>query len=534
MFDFASPDDGGPPATTAPATAKHCHVVIGASAGTGKTHRLSGRYLSLMYEGNPVDRILATTFTRKAAGEILDRIVQRLTRAATDPVQCEQLARDIEANSLTTEDCHQLLRRLTTELHRVRIGTIDSFFHELARSFALELELPIGWQLIEEAEETHFQLLGIELLQRRLGKAGTVNLVHLLAKGETTRGVSQLLADTVSKHFDLFREAQPYGDRAWFWLKPIPGLSSREVLAALERLESVELPKHKKIIDAHQKAIVLASVEDWDGFVANGLVRSIHNAQPYYGHPIPNATADAYWPLVQHGKSRFQQRVADHMRGAHRVLEDFDECYAEVKEHGGLASFDDVSYALGNLSRAGNDVVAFRLDGWIDHLLLDEFQDTSPAQWQVIKKLAERITASADGSRTFFAVGDRKQAIYAFRSGTSRILVGLDAELKGLRREQMTTSYRSSPVITQTVNDAFLQMPQQSQLGQYDAAVAEWCAEFPKHITVRDYPGYACLRTGPAGDDAYVGYLAQLVARLQRQTSHLSVGVLAATKQWVS
>src|ERR1700722_16459157 len=126
--------------------------VIRASAGSGKTHQLTTRYLALLAAGVEADAILATTFTRKAAGEILDRVLERLAVAAGDAAAAKQLASQIGAENFGQPDFVRLLRRLLQNLHRVRIGTLDSFFMALAGSFSFELGLRPGWSICEEAD----------------------------------------------------------------------------------------------------------------------------------------------------------------------------------------------------------------------------------------------------------------------------------------------------------------------------------------------------------------------------------------------
>ena len=78
--------------------------------------------------------------------------------------------------------------------------------------------------------------------------------------------------------------------------------------------------------------------------------------------------------------------------------------------------------------------LAFRLDGGIRHVLLDEFQDTSPSQWRVLRSLAQSVTAKGGGS--FFCVGDAKQAIYGWRGGVAEIFDALDGELTGSKQSR--------------------------------------------------------------------------------------------------
>src|SRR5437667_2687408 len=99
------------------------HQLIHASAGSGKTHRLTNRYLALLAAGVAPEAILATTFTRKAAGEILDRVLCRLAEAAGDPKAATELALQIGAQPTSQHDFVGLLRQMLASLHRVRIGT---------------------------------------------------------------------------------------------------------------------------------------------------------------------------------------------------------------------------------------------------------------------------------------------------------------------------------------------------------------------------------------------------------------------------
>jgi ATP-dependent exoDNAse (exonuclease V) beta subunit len=127
-------------------------LVIRASAGSGKTFQLSTRYIAEL-AGTPAEQILATTFTRKAAGEILERILRRLADAALDDEPRRELAASLHMTELSRERCLEVLCGLTRNLHRVRVATLDSFFARVAGAFALELGLPPGWRILDEVED---------------------------------------------------------------------------------------------------------------------------------------------------------------------------------------------------------------------------------------------------------------------------------------------------------------------------------------------------------------------------------------------
>ena len=128
--------------------------VVLASAGSGKTYRLSSRLIGLLAIGVAPEEILASTFTRKAAGEIMDRVLLRLAEGASDPVSAQELAESMPAGvppeHLTQEGCSDLLSKTVGELHRLQVVTLDAFFFRVARAFALELGLPQSWKLAQD------------------------------------------------------------------------------------------------------------------------------------------------------------------------------------------------------------------------------------------------------------------------------------------------------------------------------------------------------------------------------------------------
>src|SRR5262245_30009004 len=128
---------------------KSPHQIFLASAGTGKTFRLSNRYIQLIARGAKPGTILATTFTRKAAGEILGRILNRLAAAATEDKPLAELREQVDPK-LTHEQCRDLTVSLARQMNRLNIGTIDSFFARVLRGFGLELGVPPGWQIIDD------------------------------------------------------------------------------------------------------------------------------------------------------------------------------------------------------------------------------------------------------------------------------------------------------------------------------------------------------------------------------------------------
>ncbi|MEM7231272.1 MAG: UvrD-helicase domain-containing protein [Planctomycetota bacterium] len=175
------------------------------------------------------------------------------------------------------------------------------------------------------------------------------------------------------------------------------------------------------------------------------------------------------------------------------------------------------------------------------HLLLDEFQDTSLVQWKVLEPLAEEILSYADGTRTFFCVGDVKQAIYGWRGGLPEILSHVET-LPGVHKTPLNKSYRSAPVVIDTVNRVFRDLDKNAGISpRYQASARAWHTDFAPHTTARrDLDGAVRLLTADLrGDnerDAEVccRHAAELVAEFVRQSPGTSVGVLVRENRSVA
>nr|MBP6507318.1 UvrD-helicase domain-containing protein [Opitutaceae bacterium] len=126
------------------------HEMILASAGSGKTYALTNRFVRLLALGAAPERIVALTFTRKAAGEFFDEILKKLAEAASDATKAAKLAEEIGGPVLGTTDFLRLLRGVTDSMHRLHLGTFDGFFARVARNFPLELGLTGEFEVLQD------------------------------------------------------------------------------------------------------------------------------------------------------------------------------------------------------------------------------------------------------------------------------------------------------------------------------------------------------------------------------------------------
>ena len=132
--------------------------MIRASAGTGKTYQLTNRFIRLLLCGLSPDRIIALTFTRKAAGKFFEGILTKLATAAVDPGQAKKLAREIDLQTAKPEQFREALRQLVEAMGQLSLGTIDGFFHRIIAMFSLEFGLGGEFAMMSEFEKQQARL----------------------------------------------------------------------------------------------------------------------------------------------------------------------------------------------------------------------------------------------------------------------------------------------------------------------------------------------------------------------------------------
>ncbi len=513
----------------------HNHLVIRASAGTGKTFQLSSRFLQLVLSGQPADHILATTFTRKAAGEILERVMSRLASAATSEARCQQLAEELQRPQLTCRQCRITLRQLTRDLHRLRISTLDAFFLQATQSLSLELGLPPTSQIADEHEELLLRDLAISEFIESEDHQTIIQLTHWLTKGEARRGIHDLLRDTISESYDLFVETSK---TAWHTLTRQPTLSDQELRETIAQLDQTSASG--RIQQAIADDLRRIDKGDWKNLIKKGIASKVARGDnKYYRIDIPHEVIPAYHRLIAHAVAQQRNQIVMQNESTYEVLSRFHKHFEAVKLSRRLLLFNDLAKNLTNLQHAAHlQHLAFRLDASIESLLLDEFQDTSLSQWQVIRPFAEHTTREAQGS--FLCVGDQKQAIYGWRGGNAELLDAVVDELSPTSDLTLDTSYRSSVPVIETVNQLNQNLDAHPNLSRAESAVSQWVERFPKHETARaDLPGYVTLHTARAaseGENQTQVTLRCAVDRIReivRQSPHISVAVLVRTNESV-
>lgn|GEM_PF-128558 len=530
------------------------HVSILASAGSGKTYQLTNRYLQILARGAAPYAILASTFTRAAAGEIRDRILRTLAESADADDKRHELGRRLQRPGLSRQFVLDLLTALAHNLHRLQIRTLDSFFGTIVRCFTLELGLPSDARIIDEDEAFRLRRAAIQRMLEEGDEAAIIELLASLTEGSSERAVTDTIDNTVSALYDLYREAR-YTD-AWHAIAPGECLTEAALDHAIADLRAAIPAGPKRTIDAHAKdcerAVQISrpsgpehgktgSSDDWMEFFGQGLAAKIADGSlVYYAKPIDGRTVDAYERLLKHAKGVYRRRVIDQTRATHELLLRFDDCYQRVKHQHKALTFADLTFALAQADLSGKlDDICYRIDARLRHVLLDEMQDTSIQQWNAMRPIVDETVSYTPEERSFFCVGDVKQSIYGWRNACPEILSRIDQLLgagAGIVKQNLSTSYRSAPAIIDVVNKIFSGLVNNPALMRYPDAAQRWDEEFQTHTTQRkELAGYVRLRTVARCEDQAkrqnlrLQEAAHLVHELYHRHPGKTIGVLLRT-----
>ena len=490
----------------------------------------------------------ATTFTRKGAGEILDRIVQRLSDAALSDDAAAKLSDEMKFQ-LDRKRASSLLFDLMSNLHHLEISTLDSFFNRVAKAFSLELGLPPSWDIVEQQQ---IDQLHDQVIQNVLHGDGISNLLHMMSKGEAQRRIATLIRDTVNKIYGIYRHSQP---DAWDQLPDPNGrLSEAELENIVMRMQAIDFAKGKQLPEHWAEVTKLAVEGNWRGVCLTRSFQNVLVGNPKFGQSklTPEILA-IYDELLPHIVSLVTQQMIAQNRATRDLLEQFRQKLERTKTETGQLRFDDVTERLRALVSLWNtDRFGFRLDRQIQHLLLDEFQDTSPEQWAIIRPFAKSVTQD-DESKSFFCVGDMKQAIFGWRGGVAEIFDLVDEELPNLSEaDPLSTSYRSSQPVIDLVNGVFSNFAHYSSGDEVvDEAIHSWPVWFNEHSTAKkdELDGYITLERAPdcakelhfpditkhkaRNDLVYYRTIEQVKTLVQQLAPEQTIGVLVRTNRAV-
>ncbi|WIF33174.1 double-strand break repair helicase AddA [Lentibacter algarum] len=465
---------------------------LSANAGSGKTRVLTDRVARLLLEDVDPQNILCLTYTKAAASEMQNRLLKRLgTWAMKSNTELEQELAELGAAVGADPSYYKNARRLFAKAIEtpggLRIQTIHSFCASLLRRFPLEAGVtPQFTELDDRSSAQLREQVADDLATSSEGKL-LLDMISHLGGNEFEKFTASIVSNKakfaqeltradVCKTFNIPADLTQdkllsevfLGGEVELIAQILPFLAASEKVSdnrAHDKLATVKGPSLGALL-TFESAFLTSSGKN--PFSAKLTSYATNDTRELYSHLAPQIEA-----LILRVEAARPRRVALAAAQSTLALHAFSRAflarYDAVKQARGWLDFDDL--ILKTKALLTNPQVAewvlYRLDGGIDHILVDEAQDTSPEQWAVIEELAREITsgqgAQAEKPRTIFVVGDKKQSIYSFQ-GADAAEFGrmqnlfqdkLSLHEKPLHSRNLAYSFRSASAILNTVDAVF-------------------------------------------------------------------------------
>lgn len=483
-------------------------VWVSANAGTGKTHVLTMRVLRLLLAGTLPERILCLTYTKAAASEMSKRVFGELAKWVTLPDQglvaeLEKLVQR-QPNSGEADRARTLFTASIETPGGFKVQTIHAFAERLLQRFPLEAGVTPGFSILDDQ------------MARTLRREAIDEVLSLAARQSASKlkdALQTAIAYAADDRFDdVLTDAIGY--RTWLDAavrlpqgpsKASDGLDATEDLftthfgvrlgvtaasvakdaatvlpaAELKRLADVFSGGSKRDQDQGRR-FTAAYLAPTDVLRTSELADIfLDSSNKPRGAFATKAVMDEHpevEPLLRRAQGKFialwselkgAQAVAATM-ALHRLADAVLQRYKEAKARRAALDFEDLIFHTRNLllTRGSAEWVLYKLDNGLDHLLVDESQDTSPDQWQVVAALAQEFFSghgARDEARTIFAVGDEKQSIYSFQGAEPDKFAVMGEMFSGMakdagaawRRVELNMSFRTVAPVLSAVDTVF-------------------------------------------------------------------------------
>lgn len=556
------------------------NMLISASAGTGKTYQLSLRFLGLLAlnHGNHPERLIAITFTRKAAGEFKDRILTDLAQGATDEAGAARLKEQLwavikgtpeepgiwpgapepwQAENLHRERFRHLLRILVQNLARLNLCTIDSLFAQIASTSTFELGVS-GFSMIDATAEKLARREALHSLYREcsVDRERRRNFEDAFLSGADSDAEAADAEDSMMRRLNTYHELFLDEPDAGTWGNPVTlGFTPEELVppVSLEQFDALlhmlayraqEAPVPEGKNGAKTREMFLRFLNGFSLYARLGRVRFRTDGGSAWNITMEEAREKFrdFWspPLEELIQSWLRMEVLQALhrtRATHGLMRLFESKYSSLVRSKGRFLFHDVTRMLGDgaITPELKRDLQYRMYCRYDHWMLDEFQDTSQSQWRVIRPFLEDLTESKAGNEgSIFVVGDIKQSVYQWRGGDPELFRSVSSQLE-LEERGMSTSYRSVQPVLDLVNDIcdYARTAPECE----PAALEQW-GEYPEHRSaphLEGRPGVSQVWQTPKPENATANDLVcQAAADILERTGALRCGletaILVSTK----
>ncbi len=434
-------------------------VWVSASAGTGKTKILTDRVLRLLIKGVPFEKILCLTFTNAAALEMQSRIKNKLAKFAANETTklTEELGLLLTREALKSEVQYTktLYHRLLNSEDGIHIYTIHAFCQKMLKLFPFEVGINPKFQILDEITAQGV----LSKIRNQIYLDQTYNeLISFFLTNFHETTINDIFSEIIQQKIKFKKLFAKQMDSVEYDTQTI----SAQLLNIYDQAKQL-LAKYSIAIDLDQEIQQFFLTKE-NLKRKNILPKSVAMKYPKLLNEL-EYIQEKIFQLDQQAKMQDMENYSNSLRNLAKI---FLDKYDSYKTRHSLLDYDDLIYLTQLLltDNAAKNWIAYKLNGGIDHLLVDEAQDTSPEQWDIITAIIADFTSSTKQKSTIFVVGDEKQSIFSFQGAdissfsyvNENLYKNLSDANKNFRNITLQWSYRSTKEIIDIVYLIFQQI----------------------------------------------------------------------------
>ena len=494
-------------------------VFVSANAGTGKTYILVNRVLRLLLSGSAPYRILCLTYTNAAAAEMENRLFGELSKWVTMPEESLQTTlKDLLGKAATPqeqEDARRLFAKAIETPGGMKVQTIHSFCEKLLQRFPLEADVPPHFQVLDEPTASQILSSAIDqVLTTALNKpesSEALALKTVISHATDVQFESLILtalrqkpaiASFAASKPDVLTKALseilqlPENQDLNHWQQIMGTAVSTDLVGSLIPILLEQGGTTNEALGAHFNSLQTASSQNETITILKDAFLTGKNEKRK--RLITKAITDEHPGLsdrLSYAQDKFHEAftayeglsVAKASQALAQLADKIIQIYERGKTRRAALDYQDLIERTANLltTRSSTAWVLYKLDQGLDHILVDEAQDTSPDQWQIIAQLAEEFFSGMGANekhRTLFAVGDEKQSIYGFQGAEprqfndmgNRFAQNASAAEKRFQTIPLNLSFRSTSAVLEAVDHIFKEPERYSSLTSGDKPITHY------------------------------------------------------------
>lgn len=415
-------------------------LALKASAGSGKTFALSVRYIALVLRGENINEIVALTFTKKAANEMKERIIATFLDLQNKKGELEAVCAELDISQ--DEAIKRRDERLSVFLQsELKIYTFDAFFSGILKKFSQNLGISPDYSVQDSLQDLAWKKFVKEASKDKKLLSELALMMIISSQKEAS------FSQTLAKFYESFGgELKDSG----------ASYPDDSKVRAAQRAINEHIALQNGASDVAKKTFGEQNL--FELFKSKVFARQSLDYRTFSKIYTPELDR-LFCELKEAAKNYILEVEKYRLSGFSKLLKLYKASNLELNKEINALSFADINKLVFKLlvQSLDKEALYFRLDGRINHLLVDEFQDTNVMQYEIILPLIAEIVSGygQNGLGSFFYVGDTKQSIYKFRGGKKELFDKLGDDFSQIDIENLPSNYRSLKALVKFNNAVF-------------------------------------------------------------------------------